>query len=343
MIDIRHNVDLSAHTTFGIKARCDMFVEYDTVDDLVRFLDRSDIADIRRISIGEGSNMLFTCDFNGIVLHSRISGIEIVSEGDGDVLIRAGAGVRWDDFVAWAAENSIYGVENLSAIPGTVGASAIQNIGAYGVEAKDVISKVEAYDTVEHTIQMFPVEECRYGYRDSMFKHTQPQERYIVTHVQYRLSRIKQYNLSYGALSDLSFDTGLSLFKVRDCIQQIRNKKLPEPGKTGSAGSFFKNPVVPDDIFLELLEKWPRMPHYPSGQDGYTKLSAGWLIEKAGLKGCRIGGAFVWPLQCLVIANDGTASASDVVSLMNHVRQCVKEKFQVELYPEVLLITDKTD
>lgn len=341
MIDVQYNVDLARHTTFGISAKCDIFAEYDTVDDLVQLLCSPELQKVPIINIGEGSNILFVSDFNGAVLHSRIYGIEIISDKGDEVLVRAGSGVCWDSFVGWAAENSLYGIENLSSIPGTVGASAIQNIGAYGVEAKDVIFKVEAYDTVEHKNKVFSVEECLYGYRDSMFKHTQPHERYIVTHVQYRLSRKKQFNISYGALSKMASDIDLTLHKVRDFITQVRNKKLPDPAKNGSAGSFFKNPVVPTAIFNKLADRHPDMPHYPAEKQGFIKLLAGWLIEHAGLKGFSIGGAVVWPLQCLVIANAGNADASDVISLMEHIQQCVKNEFQVNLFPEVLLIPEK--
>ena len=338
MYDIQYNVDIKRYITFGISAEVGALAVYRNVDDLKSLLALPELKGKRFLNLGSGSNMLFTERFDGVVLHSQISNIEIVGQDDFNVFVRVGAGVIWDDFVDWAVDQSYYGVENLSAIPGTVGASAVQNIGAYGAEAKDVISKVEVLDVATREISVLDSEHCEFGYRDSVFKHGGYENRYIVTHVVYRLTKIRKFNLKYGALSALLSDPELSLRKVRDYITEVRNKKLPAPGVTGSAGSFFKNPLVSGNVFSKLSAVYPEMPHYDSGCPGFVKLSAGWLIENAGLKGCCVGGAEVWPKQCLVIANAGGATACDVLALMRHIRQCVMEKFGVELSPEALLI-----
>lgn len=338
MYDIQYNVDIRNYTTFGISAEVGALAIYNSVDDLKSLLSLSEIENKRFLNLGLGSNMLFTERFDGVVLHSHIRDIEIVSQDDECVYVRAGSGVIWDDFVNWAVEHGYYGVENLSAIPGTVGASAVQNIGAYGAEAKDVISEVEVLDVTTREKSVLDSGKCAFGYRDSVFKHAGNENRFIVTHVVYRLSKIRKFNLKYGAISMLLNDPELSLEKVRDYVTDVRNKKLPNPAVTGSAGSFFKNPVVDESTFSHLLEAYPKIPHYESGCPGFVKLSAGWLIENAGLKGCLVGGAEVWPKQCLVIANTGGATAGDVLTLMRRIRHRVMEKYGVDLSPEVLLI-----
>lgn len=338
MFEINYNRDIKNLTTFGISAEVDVLAEYTDVDGLMSLLQLPELQSRKLLNIGSGSNVLFTERFKGVVLHSLINSIEIVEETDDCVCVRAGSGVIWDDFVDWSVSHGYYGVENLSAIPGTVGASAVQNIGAYGAEAKDAIVSVETIDTVTREARVFDAGECAFGYRDSVFKHTQPAGRYVITHVVYRLMKHEQFNLGYGALSSLESDPELSSAKVRNYITEVRDKKLPNPSTIGSAGSFFKNPLVSAAEFAKLAESYPDMPHYESGRAGMVKLPAGWLIETAGLKGYSIGGAQVWPRQCLVIANTGGATAGDVLALMRYVKTAVKNKFNVDLYPEVLLV-----
>ncbi len=337
MFDVKFNVNLSHYTTFGIQASAAVLVEYDNPFDLPEILENDSVRGRTLFNLGSGSNVLFVEAFDGVVLNSRIGGIDVIENDGSSVVVRAGSGVEWDNFVEWAVENSFFGVENLSAIPGTVGASAVQNIGAYGAEAKDVIERVEVFDIHTRQQRTFSKQECGFGYRDSLFKHTGG--RYVVTHVVYRLGLLQKFDLAYGALSKLKERPALSLRDVRDFIVEVRNSKLPDPKQVGSAGSFFKNPVVPLDCYEAILECYPEAPCYRSDLPDMVKLPAGWLIEHAGLKGSRCGGAEVWPKQCLVIANTGNATSSDVIVLKNRIQRQVKEEFNVDLEPEVLLVS----
>ena len=364
--------------TFGMKVKARCFIEYDSVADLVDI----EFEELARpvLHIGGGSNLLFTDDFKGTVLHSKIDFIEIIDEGP-EVLVSVGAGVVFDDFCAWAAKEGLWGVENLSYIPGETGASAVQNIGAYGVEVKDVIHRVYCYDTVEEEFVSFPVEECGYGYRDSVFKRPEVKGRYIVTHVVFRLSREACPVLDYGHLKDAVYkaygesqsvsktpsqaslgsspypgvekcllhtndaspsDASFTPALVRKVIIKIRKEKLPEPSVMGSAGSFFKNPVISLEHFVRIeaaakAEHGPdyKVPHYDL-PDGQVKVPAAWMIEQCGWKGRRSGGAAVWEKQPLVIVNyTGEAYPEEIIGLEKRIIASVKAKFDVELHPEV--------
>ena len=344
MIKTTYYQDLTKMNTFGMKVKARCFMEYDSVADLVDI----EFEELARpvLHIGGGSNLLFTDDFKGTVLHSKIDFIEIL-EGDyeeGPILVSVGAGVVFDDFCAWAAKEGLWGVENLSYIPGEVGASAVQNIGAYGVEVKDVISKVYCYDTQEEEFVCFPVQDCAYGYRDSIFKKPEVKGRYIVTHVVFALSREPRPVLDYGHLKEavdaLQQDITPSL--IRKVIIRIRKEKLPEPSVTGSAGSFFKNPVISREHFerIEAAAKAEngseyKVPHYDL-PDGLVKVPAAWMIEQCGWKGRRSGGAAVWDKQPLVIVNyTGEAYPEEIIGLERRIVSSVKQKFGVELHPEV--------
>ena len=328
--------------TFGMKVKARCFIEYDSVADLVDI----DFEELARpvLHIGGGSNLLFTDDFKGTVLHSKIDFIEIIGECENKVLVSVGAGVVFDDFCAWAAKEGLWGVENLSYIPGEVGASAVQNIGAYGVEVKDVIRRVYCYDTVEEEFVNFSVEECGYGYRDSIFKDPEVKGRYVVTHVVFALSREAMPKLDYGHLAEAVADMQLSVTPalIRKVIIKIRKEKLPEPSVMGSAGSFFKNPVIAADHFarVEAVAKAEhgldyKVPHYDL-PDGMVKVPAAWLIEQCGWKGRRSGGAAVWEKQPLVIVNyTGEAYPEEIVGLEKRIIASVKSKFDIELHPEV--------
>ena len=342
--------------TFGMKVKARCFVEYDSVADLVDI----EFEELARpvLHIGGGSNLLFTDDFKGTVLHSRIDFIEALesdmNEVDGkvgasdQVLVSVGAGVVFDDFCDWAAKEGLWGVENLSYIPGEVGASAVQNIGAYGVEVKDVIRKVYCYDTIDEEFVNFDVEDCEYGYRDSAFKDPELKGRYIVTHVVFALSRQPQPKLDYGHLKasveEAVAATGkpMSPALIRKVIIRIRKEKLPEPSVMGSAGSFFKNPVISAEHFARIeaaakAEHGPevKVPHYDL-PDGTVKVPAAWMIEQCGWKGRRSGGAAVYDKQPLVIVNyTGEAYPEEIVGLEKRVIASVKQKFDVELHPEV--------
>ena len=327
--------------TFGMKVKARCFMEYDSVADLVDI----EFEELARpvLHIGGGSNLLFTDDFKGTVLHSKINFIEILEEGS-DVLVSVGSGVVFDDFCAWAAKEGLWGVENLSYIPGEVGASAVQNIGAYGVEVKDVIRTVYCYDTVEEEFVKFDVEECEYGYRDSVFKDPEVKGRYVVTHVVFALSRTPQPRLDYGHLRDAVMTAGSELTPalIRRVIIKIRKEKLPEPSVMGSAGSFFKNPVITAEHFARMeaatkaeLGSDYKVPHYDL-PDGTVKVPAAWMIEQCGWKGRRSGGAAVYDKQPLVIVNyTGDAYPEEIVGLERRIIASVKAKFDVDLHPEV--------
>ena len=329
--------------TFGMKVKARCFIEYDSVADLVDI----EFEELARpvLHIGGGSNLLFTDDFKGTVLHSKIDFIEILDEPSNEVLVSVGAGVVFDDFCAWAAKEGLWGVENLSYIPGEVGASAVQNIGAYGVEVKDVIRRVYCYDTVEEEFVNFSVEECGYGYRDSIFKDPEVKGRYIVTHVVFALSRVPQPKLEYGHLKDAFAEVASSSLTpdlIRKTIIKIRKEKLPEPSVKGSAGSFFKNPVISMADFQRIeasakaeLGADYMVPHYDL-PDGTVKVPAAWMIEQCGWKGKRSGGAAVWDKQPLVIVNHtGEAYPEEIVGLEKRIIASVRTKFGVELSPEV--------
>lgn len=329
---------LLAHNTFGMDVRAARFVEYESEDELRRFLLSPEARTARLLHIGGGSNLLFTADFEGIVLHSAIRGWEVVAQDDDEVLLRVGAGVVWDDLVAYAVEQGWYGAENLSLIPGEVGASAVQNIGAYGVEAKDLIVQVEAVSRTTGERRVFPVEECRYAYRQSVFKQELKGE-YFVTQVTYRFHKRPCWRLEYGNIrAELAKDGGaLTLQRLREVIVRIRREKLPDPAVTGNAGSFFMNPIVPQSRFEELLREYPDLPHYPAGE-GTVKLSAGWLIDRCGWKGRSLGPAGVHSRQALVLVNLGGATGADILRLSAAVQSAVRERFGIDLHPEVIFL-----
>ena len=330
--------------TFGMKVKTRCFMEYDSVADLVDI----EFKELARpvLHIGGGSNLLFTDDFKGTVLHSKINFIEILEECHRDhvVLVSVGAGVVFDDFCEWAARKGLWGVENLSYIPGEVGASAVQNIGAYGVEVKDIIKTVCCYDTIEEEFAKFDVSECGYGYRDSIFKSPEIKGRYIVTHVVFALSCDPQPKLEYGHLKEAVDSAAQSLTHdlIRRVIIKIRKEKLPEPSVMGSAGSFFKNPIVSLEHFQRIesaakAEHGPdcKVPHYDL-PDEMVKIPAAWMIEQCGWKGRRSGGAAVYEKQPLVIVNyTGEAFPEEITGLERRIIASVKQKFGVDLHPEV--------
>lgn len=295
--------------------------------------------------IGGGSNLLFTGDFPGTVLHSAIRHIEVVSDSDDEVLVRVGAGVEFDKLCEWAAGRSLWGPENLSHIPGEAGAAAVQNIGAYGVEAKDIIREVRAFDLVSRKFLTFSVEECNYGYRDSFFKSPEGKDRYIITGIVFAFRRNGSPILEYGNLREtlLSRCPCPTPSDVREAIISIRRTKLPEVGEVGSAGSFFKNPVVSREVFDNVVRVSGRdeasVPHYPvpgPGGEPWVKIPAAWLIDQCGWKGAVRGGAGVWPSQPLVIINaSGEASPEEILALEDSIRMSVSDRFGIVLSPEV--------
>jgi len=324
---------LLKHNTFGISAKAKQYIEYSSEVELADII-REMPSEETLLHIGGGSNLLFTSDFNGTVLHSAIRGIDVVDETDESVLVRVGAGEVWDDFVAYAVSQGWGGVENLSLIPGEVGASAVQNIGAYGAEAKDVIVLVETIELHSGQKRIFGNAECAYAYRQSIFKN-ELRGAYAITYVTYRLQKNPTLNLSYGGLSKI-VPLPTNIQEVRQAIIDTRNAKLPDPKVQGNAGSFFMNPVVSRDVFEAIQKDYPDMPFYEV--EGGVKIPAGWMIDQCGWKGKSLGRAGVHAKQALVLVNLGGATSDEIITLCNTICQDVKQKFGVDIHPEVNFI-----
>ena len=337
MKDIR-DYSLLAHNTFGIDAKCRRFLEYSSVEEAQQMVADLTPDDQPLLILGGGSNLLLTGDYEGTVIHSAIKGIEVLDNGKmaDEVFLRCGSGEVFDDVVAYAVEHGYYGAENLSIIPGEVGASAVQNIGAYGVEAKDIIYKVEVVEIATGKVVVFDNKDCQYSYRQSRFKH-EWKDKYLVTHVIYRLSKHFVPDLDYGNIR-----TSLTAKKIgnptaqqlRDVIIEIRNAKLPDPKVQGNAGSFFMNPIVQKAKYEELAALYPGMPHYTIDAE-HEKIPAGWMIDQCGWKGQSLGRAGVHDKQALVLVNRGGATGEEIVNLCETIREDVMQKFGIDIHPEV--------
>ena len=326
------DVSLLERNTFGIEAKAARLVEFSSVDALVDFLAGGFSG--KSLVIGGGSNLLFVDDFDGTVFHSTIMDIDVVGESADDVLLRVGSGVNWDALVAYTVEKGWCGLENLSLIPGEVGASAVQNVGAYGVEAGDLIERVETVRIADAVACSFTKADCDFAYRHSIFKAAE-KGRHIVTYVTYRLRKSAAFKLSYGNLNDKVEELGgATLANVRRAVCEIREAKLPNPSEIGSAGSFFMNPIVDAAKAATLKEQYPAMPQYPL-PTGDVKLSAGWLIEQCGWKQTPHEHVGVYKHQALVVVNLGGATGRDVLDFAQAVVASVKEKFGVCLNMEV--------
>ena len=334
---ILRDYSLLPHNTFGMDVKASVFIEYASVKELKEVLSLY-VKDNQWLHIGKGSNLLFTGDFSGIILHSAIKGYEVIHEDTKEVVVRVGAGEVWDDFVAMTVEHEWYGAENLSLIPGEVGASAVQNIGAYGVEAKDLIVGVEAIEVSTGKESIFKNEECGYAYRESVFKSLLKYQ-YLVTHVSYRLKKTPCYHLDYGNIRlELEKQKArLTLANVRQAIISIREAKLPDPKLQGNAGSFFMNPVISRKHFEALLVDYPLMPHYEVDAES-IKIPAAWMIDQCGWKGKRLGRAGVHDKQALVLVNLGGAVGAEVIALSEAIQKSVYEKFGINILPEVNFI-----
>ena len=327
---IEKNYDLSGQNTFRMKVKCACYIEYESVEELAGIDFDSLPKPIKHI--GGGSNLLFKGDFPGTILHSAIKFIKYVDMGLDEVPVIVGSGVKWDDLVAELCGHGLWGAENLSLIPGEVGAAAVQNIGAYGVEFKDLVSGVSCYDLKERCKCKFTAPECRYGYRESMFKEAE--DRYIITSVLLRVSRTASPRLGYKGLEGIDSSTPAN---VREAVIAIRRTKLPDPEELGSAGSFFKNPVVSALDFTRIVDaaQGATVPHYIL-DGGFIKVPAAWMIDQCGFKGEREGGAAVYEKQPLVIVNaSGEATPDDVLELERRIIAGVHERFGVSLHPEV--------
>lgn len=329
---------LLQHNTFGINAACREFKEYSSISELRELL--PSLHNNKWLHIGAGSNLLFVKDFDGIVLHSKIADCELLNKTDNNIWLRVGAGYIWDDFVDYCVRHQYYGLENLSYIPGEVGASAVQNIGAYGIEVCQFIEEVETIDIASGQIKVYNNAQCQYAYRNSIFKQ-ELRGKCIVTHVTYRLSSRFCPDLEYAVVKralntyDISKDA-LTAQQLRDIVTKVRQSKLPDPKEIGSAGSFFMNPVVDESTFHRLLKQYPDMPHYvmPNG----IKIPAGWMIEQCGWKGKNMGKAGVYSKQALVLVNLGGATGQDIANLSKAIINDVKAKFGIDIFPEANFI-----
>jgi UDP-N-acetylmuramate dehydrogenase len=336
MYTTESNTDLQSLNTFGIKAKARNYVKIETVGGLQAYFRSRAFDEKKDLILGGGSNVLFTRDVEGTLIQPLIMGIEILRKDRQNVWLRAGAGTDWDGFVSYCVSNNYHGLENLSLIPGHVGASPIQNIGAYGREVKDMIEEVECIDTGSGKKRAFTNEECHFAYRDSIFKN-ELKNKVVISHVTYRLGLQADYELSYGGLmNELEGSGELSLQDIRQAVINIRRSKLPDPGETGNAGSFFKNPVVDEHTARRLLSSHPDMPRYPASA-GKTKLAAGWLIDQCGWKGRKQGNAGVHPRQALVLVNLGGATGRDVMELSERIIGDVQKRFHIQLEREVNL------
>ncbi|MCK3657969.1 UDP-N-acetylenolpyruvoylglucosamine reductase [Pasteurellaceae bacterium Pebbles2] len=320
--------------TFAIPAQAKTVLEITAVEQLKQAWAQAKLANEPVLLLGEGSNVLFVKDFQGTVLVNRLKGIEHTQDSDFHYL-HVNGGENWHNLVAWSLNQGIYGLENLALIPGCAGSAPVQNIGAYGVEFKDVCDYVDVLDFQKGEVFRLSASECQFAYRTSVFKHKYAAD-FMVVAVGLKLAKAWQPVLKYGSLANLD-QSAVSAQQVFDEVCAVRRAKLPDPKQTGNAGSFFKNPVVTQRQFQDLQSEYPNIPHFPQ-EEGFVKLAAGWLIDRCGLKGYQIGGAAVHTQQALVLVNMGNATSSDVVELAHHVRQAVAAKFDVYLSPEVRFI-----
>lgn len=331
---------LLPHNTFGIDARCDRFVEYTTVDEAQQVAAIIRQSDAPLLIIGSGSNLLLTADYQGLVVHSAVMGHQVVSETDDQVLLRVGSGELWDDVVSLCVDHGWRGAENLSLIPGEVGASAVQNIGAYGAEVCQIIHSVEAVHIATGQTLTIAAADCQYGYRQSRFKG-EWKNQYLITHVTYQLSkRADALNITYGNIAAQLAERHIqepTLQQLRQVIIDTRQAKLPDPAVMGNAGSFFMNPVVSRDVYEQLADRYPAMPHYQVDDD-HVKIPAGWLIDQCGWKGRSMGAAGVHDKQALVLVNRGGATGAQVVALCRAIQADVLQQFGIQIFPEVNII-----
>ncbi len=331
------NRSLKPFNTFGIDAQARYLAEAESVFDLQNILFSAQFQSVPKLFLGGGSNVLLTKDYEGLVVLIKIKGIEIIKEDQTHVWLKAGAGVNWHQFVLHTIEYNLGGIENLSLIPGTVGAAPMQNIGAYGVEIKDTFDSLEALNRQTGAIETFTNADCRFGYRESVFKHTLKGQ-YIITAVTFKLTKNPTvFNISYGDIQKTLQEMGVthpSLKAVSDAVIHIRQSKLPDPNELGNAGSFFKNPVISNAQFNEVAVQHPTMPSYPA-EEGFVKVPAGWLIEQAGWKGVQMGNVGVHKRQALVLVNYGPGTGDEIRSLSENIQASVREKFGIELQAEV--------
>ena len=340
MTSIKEQFDLSKYNTMGVKANAQFFVEIRSIEELKKALEFAVKGELPILVLGGGSNMLFVDDFNGLVILNKIEGIKIASEDKSDVIIEFGAGENWHKIVLYCIQNGFGGIENLSLIPGTVGAAPIQNIGAYGVELKDVFVSLDAFLINQGDLKSFSKSECHFGYRDSVFKK-ELKGKAIITSVRLKLSKQGKPNIEYASLEEKLSEQGVSnptIEDVSNAVIEVRRSKLPDPNEIGNTGSFFKNPVISVNQFDELKTHHKNLPGYPISER-QVKVPAGWLIEHAGWKGKRFGDAGVHSKQALVLVNYGNATGKEIWALAKDIVDSVYQKFEIRLTPEVNILS----
>ena len=333
---IKSDVSLKAFNTFGIDAYARLFAQANNEDHVRAVIESQDFLSNTNLVLGGGSNVLFTKNFDGIVLQNNIQGIDLVEENDAHVLVKVGGGVVWHEFVLYCLKKGWNGIENLSLIPGSVGASPMQNIGAYGVEIKELFHELEAIHLKSGEIHYFKASDCDFGYRESVFKNKFKGE-YLISRVTYKLSKKEAFNVSYGAIEkqlDIMGIQELTAVAISAAVIAIRQSKLPDPKKIGNSGSFFKNPIVTELVYDSVKENFPDVVGYPA-KNGHMKLAAGWLIDQAGWKGKTFGNYGVHKNQALVLVNYGGAKGGEIYDLSEEILTSIKEKFSVQLEREV--------
>jgi len=339
-LKIKKNISLQKHNTFGINASAKYSAKIESIDELKELIDDKRYKKEKNFILGGGSNILLLNDFDGLVIRNRIKGIDIIDENPDHIWLKVGAGEVWHDLVINAVESNLGGIENLSLIPGRMGAAPMQNIGAYGVELTSVFEELTAVHRNSGETVIFSNKDCAFGYRESVFKN-KLKDQFIICDVTMKLSKHPEFNVSYGAILKTLEEQqvkDLSVKAISDAVIKIRSGKLPDPKVLGNSGSFFKNPIVPKSLLDDIEQEYPEVPNYPA-TEGKVKLAAGWLIEKAGWKGKRIGDAGTYEKQALILVNHGEATGEELWEHAEKIRKSVKEKFDVLLQAEVNLIT----
>lgn len=338
-MELQKNVSLQPYNTFGIDVKSKLFMEWNSINDVVDYSLSNELKVYKRLILGGGSNMLLIQDFEGLAIKNNILGKEIISENETEVVAKFGGGEVWHDIVLWTIAKGWNGMENMSLIPGSIGAAPIQNIGAYGKELKDVFVELEAIDLSNGKLKVFNLEECAFGYRNSIFKN-ELKGQYVITSVTLKLSKIPEFNISYGTIQ-LELDKmgikELSAKSISSAVIAIRRSKLPDPAELGNSGSFFKNPIIAESLYEEVKYEHPGLPSYPAGEQ-LVKVPAGWLIDQAGWKGKRVGKCGVHNKQALVLVNYGGATGQDIFQLSEDIIADVIQKYGIELEREVNVI-----
>ena len=338
MSNIINNYSLKNHNTFGIDVKAKYFSTFNSVNKLKEILEINLHEKEKFFILGSGSNILLTKDYDGFILHNKIEGISILKDNKNEILVEVGSGVVWHDFVMWSVNQKLSGIENLALIPGTVGASPVQNIGAYGMEVKDTITKVHTLEIKNKKIRIFSNKDCEFSYRNSIFKKEE-ERKFIITKVEFKLSKEHLNKTSYGEIEEELKNLKLKVApaSIARAVIKVRNRKLPNPKVLGNSGSFFKNPIIKTSEFNTLKKEFPKMVGYTIS-NSQTKVAAGWLIDNAGLKGYRKADAGVHKNQALVLVNYGNASGTEIMNLAKEIQQKIKVKYGIIIEPEVSIL-----